>query len=108
MGSFLQNAVVDTAASGNVTVVAGVTGKRIAVYGYTIVNGATTAQTVQFKSGTTVLSGAMSLSQAAGPLVVQAGPSSGPLFVTVATGDALIITTSAATQVSGHVGYQYV
>lgn len=102
-----QSAAVDISTATTTAVVAAVTGKRIVVYNYTLVNGVATGQSVQFKSGTTALTGVIQL-----PLAVGGGlaPSSGSeltcLFAT-ARGEALNLVSTAATQFGGSVAYQY-
>jgi hypothetical protein len=62
-----QSAAFDANTAAAQTAVAAVAGKRIVVYGYALVNGVATAQTIQFKSAsTTNLSGVMSLPSAVG------------------------------------------
>jgi hypothetical protein len=105
-----QSAAVDVNSSGANTIVAapGRNTQRIAVLGYVLANGAGSAQSAQFKSGSTNLSGAMSLpSTVGGSLAAQAGAETVGLFVTN-PGDALTLTLTAATQVAGHVSYRYV
>lgn len=89
-------------------VAAGRAGQRIVVLGYVLVNGAASAQSVKFQSGTTTdLSGAMSLpSSVGGSLVAQAGPQNTGLFA-CKPGEALSIVLSAATAVTGHIAYYY-
>ena len=96
----IRSATIDSAAGGNLTIVAAVPGKRILVFGYVIV--ASGAVTVQWKSGTNLLTGAMALA-ANGGLVVVGPPDTMMLATNV--GEALILTPGGATQVSGHVMY---
>ena len=90
---------IDSAASGDVTLVAAVSGKRIRVLQYVLV--AAGATTVAFKDGATAVTGAMAL-------VANSGVSSGysPVGVVQTTVNTnLVLTLSAAVQVSGHLVY---
>lgn len=103
-----QSAVISAATAADQTIVPAVAGKKIAVLGYVVVNGVATGQTITWKSGSTAISGAMPLPQSVGGgLSVPAGhPQVG--YFTTAESAALVLTMSAATQVSGHVAYKYV
>lgn len=99
-----QSAIIDTASSGDNTIVSAVSNKRIKVLSYFIVTGG--AVDCRWKSGSsTNLSGAM-------PFVANTGIASGegdkqsdsPLLYT-AIGEALVLNLSDAVQVSGHVSY---
>lgn len=89
------------------TLVPAVAGKRIVVFGYTLVNGVATGQAVQFKSGTNNLTGAMQLVNAVGGITaVDSGSDTVAVFFTD-VGAALSMSMSAATQVGGHVAFKY-
>jgi hypothetical protein len=103
-----QTASIDFNTAATQTVVPAVAGKRIVVYGYALFNGVATAQSVQFKSGSTLLAGVQQLPlSVGGGSVVFTGDQSISLFTTN-PGDALSLTMTAATQVGGHVSYKYV
>lgn len=103
-----QSAAFDVSAATTTAVAAAVDGKKISVYGYTLVNGVVTGNSVQFKSGSSNLSGVMQLPLAVGGgLVANSGDGTVALFTTAA-GAALNVTTTAATQVGGHISYKYV
>jgi hypothetical protein len=93
-------AAISTASSGDQTIVAAVTSKKITVYSYVLVADGTVA--VTWKRAATAMSGAMAL-------VVNSGISahasaSSPLFQT-GTGEALVLNLSAAIGVRGHLAY---
>ena len=94
-------AVINAATSGNNTIVAAVTGKKIRVLSYVLISAGAVNATFQTGAGGTALTGAL-------PLAAQAGASSGfsPVghFETVAAA-LLNLSLSAAIQVSGHVTY---
>lgn len=103
-----QSAAFDVSTATTTAVVAAVAGKKIAVYSYAFVNGAATGNSLQFKSGSANLSGVMQLPLAVGGgLTHNSGASTVSLFTTDSSA-ALNITTSAATQVGGHISYKYV
>lgn len=103
-----QTASIDFNTAATQTLIPAVTGKRIAVFAYVLVNGVATAQTVQFKSNTTNLGGVIALpSSVGGGLVASTGDPRIAWFVT-GDGVALTMVMSAATQVGGHIVYQYV
>lgn len=103
-----QSAAFDVSAATTTAVVAAVEGKKISVYGYTLINGVTSPNSVQFKSGSTNLSGVMQLPlNVCLGLVANSGDGTVALFTTAA-GEALNITTTAATQVGGHIAFKYV
>lgn len=89
---------IDIAASGANEIVPAVSGGRIRVVGYSVV--ATGAVTATWKSGTTALSGAMSI---AANGVVSVAAEGG--VIETAVGEALNITLSGAVQLSGHLSY---
>lgn len=101
-------AKIDTAAATDLTLVTGVAGKKIVVCGYAFVVAGTT--NITWKSGTTALSGAM-------PFVANGGLSSPTCtpsaiepdagVLQCAAGESLIITNSAAVQLSGHIAYVF-
>lgn len=95
----IHNVSINAASSGANTIYAGATGLRIRVLGYVIV--AAGAVTATWKSGSTGLTGAMSLITgvpAVAPMV--ANRDYGHLVT--AAGDDLVLTLSGAVQVSGH------
>lgn len=102
-----QSAVVDVSAIANTTVVTGIPGKRIIVFGYVLINGVATAQSIVFKSGTTALSGVKQLPLSVGGGIVAAPGDASLCYFLTAPGDNLVLTTTAATQVGGHVAYKY-
>jgi hypothetical protein len=103
-----QTASIDFNTAATQTVIPAVAGKRIVVYGYVLFNGVATAQSVQFKSGSTLLAGVQQLPlSVGGGAVVYTGDQSISLFMTN-IGDALSLTMTAATQVGGHISYKYV
>jgi hypothetical protein len=91
--------MVTVSASGDNPVVAAVTGKKIRVKSFQLVNGANTANSVKWRSGTADISGVATAPAAFGPFGVV--PPSDPkafLMETVA-GQALNLNLSAATAV---------
>lgn len=102
----MEFAVINTASSGNNTLVAGVTSRRIKVVNYVLV--AAGALTIQFLDGSTALTGAMSLitgvplSSPSAPVNFSNGQEA--LFQT-SMGNALVLALSAGTQVSGHLSF---
>jgi hypothetical protein len=99
--------VVNASASGDTTVVAAVTGKKIRVKAFRLANGVATAQSIKFRSGTTDLHAALPLPLAAGGVIGTEDDGDGPddfLFETVA-GQPLAINLSAATAVAGPLVY---
>lgn len=88
---------VSTAASGDTTLLAAVTGKRLMVLSYILDAGG--AVSVKFKGGSTDLTGAMPLA-ANGTLT---GSKSDVGHFATAAGEALILNLSTNVQVSGHV-----
>lgn len=96
---FNLRATIDISSSGANTVIAGAAGKRIAVYGIDLVP--TTSTTVQLKSGSTALTGPMTLAAPYVKGLLQTGPA---YWVTNA-GDALVITLGGAVQTGGTVWY---
>lgn len=103
-----QSTPVDFNTIATQTVVAAVPGKRIVVFGYALFNGVATAQSVQFKSGTTNLTGVQQMPlSVGGGLVDNSASERIALFVTN-PGDALGMAMTAATQVGGRLAYQYI
>lgn len=103
-----QVASFDVNTATTTAVVPAVAGKKIVVYAYAFVNGVATANSVQFKSGSTAVSGVLQLPLAVGGgIVASSGSDTISLFTTVESA-ALNVTTTAATQVGGHVSYKYV
>jgi hypothetical protein len=96
-------AVIDTASSGDNTVVAGVTGKKIRVTGLFLVNGHTATQTVRFESGAggTALTGQMILG-ANGVLALPDNPAG---WFETAAGSLLNLELAGATTVDGTLMY---
>lgn len=94
-------APINVSSSGDNTVVAGVTSKKIKVLSVVLV--AAGAVSVKWRSGTTDLSGAMPLAANSGFVLPSASPV-GRYFET-ASGQALNINLSGAVQVSGHISY---
>jgi len=96
---------IDTAASGNTTLVTGSAGRRIVVLGYHLVAAGPVTATV--KSDTTALTGPMSMvagvpHDAAIATWLVGGPQP---HLEGAGGEALVLTLSGAVQVSGHLTY---
>ena len=102
-----QSAAFDVSAATTTAVVAAVEGKKISVLNYGLYNGVATGNSVQFKSGSTNLTGVIQLPLAVGGHNLTSGSGDVALFTTAA-GAALNITTTAATQVGGHVAFKYV
>lgn len=98
----------DASAAAAATVAAAVAGKRIEVYGYTLINGVASAQTIVFKSNATSLSGVMALPSSVGGGIVCNRASDQDCLFRTNPGEALTVTLSAATQVAGHVAFKYV
>ena len=99
-GKILMHAVISEVTAARNAIVAAVSGKKIKVFAYVLIN--TTAQIVTWESGTTALSGAMALASNGGITIAVQPPEC--ILETVA-GEALNITQSAATQLSGHLSY---
>lgn len=96
---FNARAVISAASSGNNTIIAGVTGKRIFIYGIDLSTASVT--TVQFKSGaSTALTGVMTLNAYSKGLV-QAGSA----YWITDVGDAFVISLGGSVQMSGAVWY---
>jgi hypothetical protein len=100
-------AVINTAAAGDTTVVAAVSGKKIRVKSVQVANQVATAQAVKLRSGTTDLHAALALPLAVGiPLDVQDdGDGPDDFLVETVAGALLAINLSAATAVTGLIVY---
>jgi hypothetical protein len=92
---------VTTASSGDNTLVAAIAGTQVRVVNFSLV--AVTANAVQFKSGSTALTGVMSLG-ATGVLAPGYDPTG---HIITAAGEALILNLGSATQVSGWLTYDH-
>ena len=99
----IKYAIIDAAGAGDNTLIAAVSGKKIRVLSYVLVNGHTAAQTIRFESGAsgTALSGQMIL---AANGVIEAGFNEGGWFETAA-GALLNLELAGATTVDGHISY---
>ncbi len=94
-------ASIDTAVSGDNTIVSAVAAKTIVVVSYML--GVSAAVSVRWKSGAaTNLSGAVAYAANGG--AAMANPPSAPLFAT-GVNTALVLNLSGATQTSGHLSY---
>lgn len=89
---------VSISASGDNTVIAGVAGQAIQIYGLDLA--CASPVTLQLKNGATALTGVMTVNGYAKPL------SPARPWWTVAPGAALVITLGAAVQCSGSIWYQ--
>jgi len=87
-------AVISTATSGDQTIVAAVSGKRIVVLNYLMT---VSTNTVTWKSGSTAISGAMDESHSV------RDPDAG--LIETALGEALVLNLGSAVQVSGFLTY---
>lgn len=97
----ILRAVVDSAAGGSLTIVSGTSGKTIRILGLDLNTASST--TIQFKSGSTALTGAMTVtSKHLDPIVMN--DQMVPWF-TCASGEAFVITMGGAVQISGVVLY---
>ena len=101
--SEIKYAVIDAASAGDNTIVSAVTGKKIRVLSYVLVNGHTATQTARFESAAsgTALTGQMILGANGG---VVAQMNEGGWFQTVA-GELLNLELAGATTVDGHLSY---
>lgn len=97
-----QYAVIDDATSGNNTIVAAVTGKKIRVLGYVLVAGGAVNARFESDADGTALTGVMTLA-AAGDVIAPGYNPSGH-FETVA-GELLNLELSGAVSVDGHLTY---
>ena len=100
-------APIDTSTSGANKIVTGVAGKTIRVLGYTLVGAGTV--TAQWKSGTTEISGAMSLAVASviSPSQGPIGPADRKALMVTNVGDDLNLVLGGSVQVSGHIEYEF-
>jgi len=99
-GQTLLFAKIDTATSGDQTVISADASKKIKVVSYIIVN--TLAQSLTWKSASTALSGAMAAATL-GVIAIAGAPSA--WIMQTAVNEALVLNLSASTQVSGHITY---
>lgn len=99
----VKDAVIDGATSGNNTVVAAVSGKKIRVMSCYLVNGHTSTQTIRFESGAggTALSGQIILA-ANGGFVLPYNPEG---WFETADGALLNLELAGATTVDGGLNY---
>ena len=99
-------AKISTSSSGDTTIVAAVTGKRIRVQNYTLI--AAGDVSVTWKSGSTTISGAMPLTTNGGmaPSAGAATASGLDGVLETAGGEALVLNLSAAVLVAGHLRYE--
>lgn len=95
-------APISATAAGANTVVAADPLRRIKVTQYTLV--ASADNTVTWKSAATALSGGMSIIASGGIASPCSTPAQGALFQTE-VGEALVLSLSAATPVTGHLSY---
>ena len=100
--------VINTASSGDTTIVPAIAGMRIRVVGYTAF--AAGAVVVTWKSASTALSGPMTIGGSGGLSVAQNQTTEQSEFgiIQTAPGEALVLGLSAAVQVGGHINYKYV
>lgn len=99
-------AAISVSSSGDNTIVAAVTGRRIRVQNYTII--AAGSVSVTWKSGSNAISGAMPLAANGGAAPAAGGPNAnGPDGVLETNGgEALILNLSGAVGVYGHLRYE--
>jgi hypothetical protein len=97
-------AVIAASSSGDNTIVAAVTGKKIRVKAWALTNGAASVQNVKWRSGTTDLTG-LFYSTAIGPIAVHDMAPGAEFYFETAVGAALNLNLSAATAVGGSVQY---
>lgn len=100
--------VINTASSGDTTIVPAIAGMRIRVVGYTAL--AAGAVVVTWKSASTALSGPMTIGGSVGLSMAQNQSTDQSEFgiIQTAPGEALVLGLSAAVQVGGHLNYKYV
>lgn len=101
----MKFAKIDASASGDNSIVAAVTGRRIRVVGYTII--ASGAVTAKWRSASTDISGGMALAANGGAAPAVSVISPGGLFGVLQTepGEALNLNLGAAVSVGGHLTY---
>ena len=99
--------VINTASSGDTTIVPAIAGMRIRVVGYTAF---AAGAVVAWKSASTALSGPMTIGGSGGLSVAQNQTTEQSEFgiIQTAPGEALVLGLSAAVQVGGHINYKYV
>ncbi len=102
--SAIGKVAIDTATSGDTTIVAAVTGKRIRVHSYVLVGSGTVTARFESAAGGTALTGQMTM--AAGNVICAPHNPMG-WFDTVA-GELLNLELSGATSVDGHLTYSLV
>lgn len=96
--TYNARAAISAASSGNNIVIAGVAGKRIYIFGIDLSTASST--TVQFKDGTTALTGIMTLNAYSKGLLV-----SSPAYWVLTAGNDFVISLGGAVQMSGAVWY---
>lgn len=103
----MKTAVISYATASTGEIVAAVTGRKIRVLGYMLVAAGSVVAT--WKSGSTAISGAMSMVVGVPVPAPLGGTSLDPMphFITNA-GEALNLTLSGAVQVSGHITYDVI
>ena len=102
--TILKRAVIDTATSGDTTIVAAVTGKRIRVHSVVLVGGGSVTARFESGAGGTALTGQMTLATGS---VVEMGWNPAGWFET-ADGALLNLELSGATTVDGCIVYSEV
>lgn len=100
--------VINTASSGDTTIIPAIAGMRIRVVGYTALAAGTVV--VTWKSASTALSGPMTIGGSVGLSMAQNQSTDQSEFgiIQTAPGEALVLGLSAAVQVGGHLNYKYV
>ena len=96
--TFNQRAVVSFTGTGDQIVVAGVAGKRISVFGLDL--SLSTPQTLQLKSGSNALTGAMTMNAWSKPILLTA-----PAYFVTNAGENLVITMGGSATVGGIIWY---
>jgi hypothetical protein len=100
----VQSVALAATADGDNTVIAAQgTGKKIRVLGYALNINA--PGTVQWKSNTTALSGAMEFVDGGGLVAPMCDPSIGAFWFETAANEALVITNATGVDSLGHVTY---
>lgn len=97
-------AAIAASSSGDNTVVAAVSGKKIRVKAWAASNGAATPQNVKWRSGTTDITG-LFYSTAIGTISSHGMAPVNEFYFETAAGQALVLNLSAATAVGGSVQY---
>jgi hypothetical protein len=97
----VSSVAINTASSGDQTIIAAPSTGKLRILGYVIVAGGTVS--VTWKDGTTALAGPIPLVANSG-VVAPVGPDSNGWF-TLSVGGALVLSLSGSVQVSGHVKY---